>query len=83
MNDKRKVQAPPAVFSADPEEQIEERLRQHPDSPDAKVDAGSDESMDASDPISVARPKADEPAPSSGYPQDDQEDSSQNAEKDR
>lgn len=59
---------PPAVFSDDPEEQLEERLREHPHDADTKVDVGSDESMDASDPPSVSRPGGDEPAPSSGFP---------------
>ena len=59
---------PPAVFSNDPEEQLEERLRQHPHDANTKVDVGSDESMDASDPPSVSRPGCDEPVPSSGFP---------------
>lgn len=47
---------------------IRERLKRHPDDPDAKLDEGLDESMDASDPPSVTSPGASrEPAPSSGY----------------
>lgn len=46
---------------------IEKRLQRNPSDPDAKVDAGSDESMDASDPPSAAAPGSQEPAPSSGY----------------
>ena len=62
---------PPPIFSADPEEALEERLRQHPSDDDAKVDVGSDESMDASDPPAAAQPGcSDEPVPSSGFPQD-------------
>ena len=68
-DDKKPVQ--PAVFSADPEEELEERLRQNPDDPGLKADVGSDESMDASDPPSVTRSgQKDEPVPSSGFPQD-------------
>jgi hypothetical protein len=46
---------------------IERRLKRNPSDPDAKVDAGSDESMDASDPPAAAAPGSQEPAPSSGY----------------
>ncbi len=48
---------------------IRERLESDPLNADAKVDEGSDESMDASDPIAAAQPGASsEPAPSSGFP---------------
>ena len=46
---------------------IERRLQRDPFDPDAKIDAGSDESMDASDPPSAAAPGSQDPAPSSGY----------------
>ena len=46
---------------------IDKRLKRDPFDPDAKVDAGSDESMDASDPPAAAAPGSQEPAPSSGY----------------
>lgn len=46
---------------------ITERLRRKPDDSDAKLDRGSDESMDASDPPAVTAPGHDEPAESSGY----------------
>jgi hypothetical protein len=46
---------------------IERRLQRDPFDPDAKIDAGSDESMDASDPPSAAAPGSQEPAPSSGF----------------
>ena len=37
---------------------------------DAKVDVGSDESMDASDPTAASQPgQKDEPVPSSGFPE--------------
>ena len=46
---------------------IDKRLQRNPYDPDAKVDAGSDESMDASDPPAAAAPGSQEPAPSSGF----------------
>ena len=46
---------------------IRERLKRNPEDPDAKLDAGSDESMDASDPPAVTIPGGSEPAPSSGF----------------
>jgi hypothetical protein len=46
---------------------IDKRLKRNPFDPDAKVDAGSDESMDASDPPAAVAPGSQEPAPSSGY----------------
>lgn len=68
-----KQQPPPApVFSGDPEEVLEERLKAHPHDLDAKVDVGSDESMDASDPPSASQPgQKDHPTPSSGFPDAD------------
>ena len=63
-----KRRPPPAVFSADPESELEERLERDPCNLDAKVDVGSDESMDASDPPSVVRPGNNDPVPSSGSP---------------
>jgi len=61
---------PPPVFSADPEKELEQRVRKNPDDLDAKVDLGSDESMDASDPPSAAQPgQNDDPVPSSGFPE--------------
>ena len=66
--DKGKV--PPPVFSGPPEQETEERLNRNPDDEDAKVDLGSDESMDASDPPSSSQPGSDqEPSPSSGFPE--------------
>lgn len=49
------------------DQSIECRLKRDPSDPDAKIDAGSDESMDASDPPSAAAPGSQQPAPSSGY----------------
>jgi hypothetical protein len=60
---------PPPVLSADPERELEQKLRRNPDDQNAKVDVGSDESMDASDPPSTSQPgQSDEPVPSSGFP---------------
>jgi len=64
---RKKDQPPPAVFSENPEEELEERLRENPDDAGTKVDVGSDESMDASDPPSVVLPEHGDPAPSSGF----------------
>ena len=63
-------QVPPAVFSDDPEKELEQRLSEHPHDEDTKADVGSDESMDASDPSSATQPGcADGPVPSSGFPE--------------
>ena len=70
-NDKSGV-APPAVFSAPPERDLERKLKQSPDDEDLKVDVGSDESMDASDPPATSQPgNSCEPAPSSSFPEDE------------
>jgi hypothetical protein len=61
---------PPAVFSAPPEREIERKVKHDPNDLNARVDLGSDESMDASDPPAAAQPGcSDEPAPSSGFPE--------------
>lgn len=70
-NDKRRP--PPAVFSANPQTELEEKLKRDPDNTDTKIDVGSDESMDASDPPSVVQPGHNEPVPSSSSPEDDDE----------
>jgi hypothetical protein len=68
-SDKDKGKPPPAVHSADPERELEQKLKEHPDDPNLKADVGSDESMDASDPPAAAQPgSSDDPAPSSGFP---------------
>lgn len=60
---------PPPVISSDPEEELEKKLKRDPDDLDAKVDVGSDDSMDASDPSAAAQPgQQDEAVPSSGFP---------------
>ena len=63
----KKVPAP--SLSKDPDEELELKVKKHPEDEDAKVDLGSDESMDASDPSSATQPKSSEPAPSSGFPE--------------
>ena len=72
MND-QKDHVPPAVLSKPPEKELEDDVKRKPHDTDAKVDLGSDESMDASDPTSAAQPGCgDEPVPSSGFPDDDE-----------
>jgi hypothetical protein len=66
---RKKDKVPPPVFSRDPEKELEEKLREHPEDKNAKVDVGSDESMDASDPPSTVKPDSDQPVPSSGFPE--------------
>jgi len=57
------------VCSADPNADLERKLKKDPSDDDAKVDVGSDESMDASDPPAAAQPgSSDDPVPSSGFP---------------
>ena len=69
MNDRTKEPPPPPVISKEPAHQFERKLKRNPDDEDTKVDVGSDESMDASDPPSSSQPGAkDEPVPSSGFP---------------
>jgi hypothetical protein len=61
--------APKPTLSADPDRELELKLRKNPQDADLKADVGSDESMDASDPIAATQPGGDEPAPSSGFPE--------------
>ena len=68
--DKKKPDVPPTVRPADPDAELERKLKRHPEDLDAKVDVGSDESMDASDPPAASHPgQKDEPVPSSGFPE--------------
>ena len=70
MNQGRKRDAPAPTLRRDPEKELERKLKSNPDDLDAKVDVGSDESMDASDPPAAAQPgQSDEPVPSSGFPE--------------
>ncbi|MBA2636008.1 MAG: hypothetical protein H0U83_04875 [Sphingomonas sp.] len=66
----KKDRPPPVVEQCEPEAELEERLKREPHNLDAKVDVGSDASMDASDPLSVVRPGNNEPVPSSSSPRD-------------
>ncbi len=62
---------PPPTLSGAPDQAIELKVKKHPEDEDAKVDLGSDESMDASDPSSAAQTgTSSEPAPTSGFPED-------------
>ena len=72
MND-QKSHVPPPVLSEPPERELEDEVNRNPHDENAKVDLGSDESMDASDPPSAAQPGCgDEPVPSSGFPDKDE-----------
>ncbi len=72
MNDTtEKRRPPPVVEQKNPEHELEEKLRRNPEDCDAKLDVGSDESMDASDPPSAVQPEASEPVPSSGFEESD------------
>ncbi len=64
-------QEPPreATQQGAPERELELRLKKNPDDKSAKIDVGSDESMDASDPVAATAPGGSEPAPSSSYPE--------------
>lgn len=57
----------------EPSKKLEEKLRKDPHDADTKVDVGSDESMDASDPVSATRSDDGEPHPSSDAPNDEEE----------
>lgn len=69
-DDVKRDRPPPAVTSADPDRDLERKLKKNPDDLDAKADVGSDQSMDASDPPAAAQPgQSDDPVPSSGFPE--------------
>ena len=69
MTTKDKTAKPPTPHAA-PEKELEQELKKHPQDLDKKVDVGSDESMDASDPSAAVQPgQSDEPVPSSGFPE--------------
>ena len=59
------TQQPPSQ-DAGRDESIAERLDKDPKNKDAQLDAGLDESMDASDPPSSTQPGSGDPAKSSG-----------------
>ena len=59
---------PPTRSDAGSDASIEERLQKNPESKEARLDRGLDESMDASDPPASTQPVHNTgPAPSSGY----------------
>ena len=61
---------PPApTMQKPPERELELKLKKNPEDPDTKTDVGSDQSMDASDPIAATQPGGNEPVPSSGFPE--------------
>ena len=70
-NDNQRDQGSPreATQQRAPDRELELKLKKNPDDDDAKVDVGSDQSMDASDPVAVTAPGGGEPAPSSGFPE--------------
>ena len=61
---------PPATQQKAPDRELELKLKKNPEDLDTKTDVGSDESMDASDPIAATQPGGNEPAPSSSFPED-------------
>ena len=68
--DQKQRETPPPTMSGDPDASIELKVKKHPEDDDAKVDLGSDESMDASDPSAAVQPgTSKEPAPSSSFPE--------------
>jgi hypothetical protein len=69
-DDKKQEPAPPPTHSGEPDKELERKLKRNPHDQDAKVDVGSDESMDASDPSAATQPgQSDDPVPSSGFPE--------------
>ena len=63
------VTPPAPVLSGSPDRELELKLKKNPDCDDAKVDVGSDQSMDASDPVSATIPGGSDPVPSSSFPE--------------
>ena len=61
--------APAPTFQLPPEHELELKLKKNPEDLDTKTDVGSDQSMDASDPIAATQPGGNEPVPSSGFPE--------------
>ena len=60
---------PPATEQRAPDRELELKLKKNPEDLDTKTDVGSDESMDASDPIAATQPGGNEPVPSSSFPE--------------
>ena len=64
------VPAPAPTEQKAPERELELKLKKNPEDLDTKTDVGSDQSMDASDPIAATQPGGNEPVPSSTFPED-------------
>ncbi len=58
-----------ATHQGAPERELELKLKKNPQDDNAKVDVGSDQSMDASDPVAATSPGGNEPVPSSSFPE--------------
>lgn len=63
------ARAPAPTEQKPPERELELKLKKNPEDLDTKTDVGSDQSMDASDPIAATQPGGNEPVPSSGFPE--------------
>jgi len=61
--------APAATEQKAPDRELELKLKKNPEDLDTKTDVGSDQSMDASDPIAATQPGGNEPVPSSTFPE--------------
>ena len=61
------------VSKDEPSKKLQEKLEKDPDNKDLQVDVGSDESMDASDPVSASTHEDDGPHPNSDAPRADEE----------
>ena len=62
--------APAPTQQLPPERELELKLKKNPEDLDTKTDVGSDQSMDASDPIAATQPGGNEPVPSSSFPEE-------------
>ncbi len=77
MNDNSPVdgaKVPAATQQQAPDRELELKLKKNPEDLDSKTDVGSDESMDASDPIASNQPGGNDPVPSSTFPEDSSRD---------
>ncbi len=63
-------QAPAPTQQNPPEHELELKLKKNPEDLNTKTDVGSDQSMDASDPIAATQPGGNEPVPSSSFPEE-------------
>ncbi|MES2904367.1 MAG: hypothetical protein V4696_09305 [Pseudomonadota bacterium] len=66
--------APAATQQGAPDRELELKLKRNPQDLDSKTDVGSDQSMDASDPIASTQPGNGDPVPSSGFPDESSRD---------